>query len=130
MNRDNDFWTSFKTQSWHNCSSSKWKLHCTQHCIEALLVVCLTVDDSQIRNMSQVIISLIHYFEFQVKLLGPLRRNKIEVKFFTSLWRSLLSCSIVHTGLSSRKHVLSDYLTEIEVIIRYLKTQIWVLGNR
>ena len=57
--------------------------------------------------MSQVIISLIHYFEFQVKLFGPLRQTKIEVKFFTSLWRSLLSCLFVHIGLSSRKYVLS-----------------------
>ena len=130
MNRDNAFWTSFKTQSWHNCSSSKWKLDCTQHCIEALLVVCLTVDDSQIRNMCQVIISLIHYFEFQVILLGPLRRTKIEVKFFTSLWRSLLSYLFVHTGLSSRKYVLNDYLTEIEVIFRHLKKQTWVVVNR
>ena len=80
--------------------------------------------------MSQVIILLIHYFEFQVKLFGPLRQTKIEVKFFTSLWRSLLSCLFVHTGLSSRKYVLSDYLTEIEVIFRYLKKQTWVLVNR
>ena len=77
--------------------------------------------------MSQVIISLIH---LQVKLLGPLRQTKMEVKFFTSLLRGLLSCFFVHTGLSSKKYVLSDYLTEIEVIFRYLKKQTWVLGNR
>ena len=80
--------------------------------------------------MSQVIISLIHYFEFQVKLLGPLRQTKIDVKVFISLWRSLLSCLFVHTGLSYIKYVSNDYLTEIVVIIRYLKTQTWVLGNR
>ena len=74
--------------------------------------------------MSQVIISLIHYFEFQVKFLGPLRQTKMEVKFFTSLWRSLLICLFVHTGLSSRKYVLCDYLTEIEVIFRYLKNKL------
>ena len=80
--------------------------------------------------MSQMIISLIQYFEFQDKLLGPLQHTKMEVKFFTWLWRSLVICLFVRTGLSCRKYVLSDYLIEIEVMFRYLKTQTWVLGHR
>ena len=62
--------------------------------------------------MSQVINSLIKYFEFQVKLFGPLRQTKMEVKFFTSLLRNLLSCLFVRTGLSCRKYVFNDYLTD------------------
>ena len=64
-----------------------------------------------IKNMSQVIMLVIQYFEFQVKLLGPMQQ---KLKFFTSLWK----------GLSGRKYVLSDYLTEIKVI---LKTHSWFL---
>ena len=53
----------------------------------------MTVDDCQINNLSQVNIPVIQYFEFQLKLLGPLQHPKSEVKFFTSvLWRTLLSC--------------------------------------
>ena len=80
--------------------------------------------------MSQVIISLIQYFEFQVKFLGPLRLTKMEVKFFTSLWRSLVGFLFIPTGLSCSTFVLSDYFTEIEVIFRYLKKETWILGNR
>ena len=80
--------------------------------------------------MSRVINSLIQYFEFQVKLLGPLRQTKMEVKFFTSLWRSLLSCLFACTGLSSRKFVLCDYLTETKVMNLFLKTETWVLRTR
>ena len=80
--------------------------------------------------MSQLIVSLIQYFEFQVKLLGHLRQTKMKVKFFTSLWRSLLSCLFVHTGLSCRKYVLSGYLTETKVMNLFLKTETWVLRTR
>ena len=80
--------------------------------------------------MSLLIVSLIQYFEFQGKLLGPLQQTKIEIKFFTSLWKSLLSCLYVCTGLSCRKYVLIDYFTEIEFMFPYLKTQTWVLGSR
>ena len=62
--------------------------------------------------------------------LGPLQLAKMEVKFFTSLWRSLISCLFVRKGLSCRKYVLSDYLPEINVLIRYLKTQTWFLCSR
>ena len=44
------------------------------------MVPCLTVDDSQINNLSQVNISVIQYFEFQGKLLGPLQQPRSEVK--------------------------------------------------
>ena len=73
-----------------------------------------------IKNMSQVIISLIQYFEFQDKLLRPLQQPKMKVKFFTSLWRSLLSFLFVRKGLSGRKYVLSGYLTEIKVFLKTL----------
>ena len=71
--------------------------------------------------------SQIQYFEFQVKLLGPLWQTKMEVKFLTSLWRSLLSCLFVRTGLSCRKY---DYLTETKVMNLFLKTETWVFRTR
>ena len=48
----------------------------------------MTVDDCQINNLSQVNIPVIQYFEFQLKLLGPLQQPKSEVKFFTSVWKT------------------------------------------
>ena len=51
----------------------------------------MAVDDCQINNLSQVNIPVIQYFEFQLKLLGPLQQPKSEVKFFTSVLKSLLS---------------------------------------
>ena len=80
--------------------------------------------------MSQVIILLIQYFEFQVKLLGPLRQTKMEASFFILLWRSLLSCWFAHTGLSCRMYDLYDYLTETKVMNPFLKTETWVLRTR
>ena len=68
-------------------------------------------------------ISVIQNFVLKVKLLGPLQQTKGEIKFFASLWRSLLSCSIVRKGLSGSKYVLSDYLTETKVMVLFLKTQ-------
>ena len=35
--------------------------------------------------MSQLIISLIQYFEFEDKLFGPLEQLKMEVKFVSTL---------------------------------------------
>ena len=35
------------------------------------------------------VMSLIQYYEFQDKLLGLLQQPKMEAKFFTSLWRWL-----------------------------------------
>ena len=83
--------------------------------------IVMTVDDCQINNLSQVNIPVIQYFEFQLKLLGPLQQPKSEVKFFTLVWKSLLSCFFVRKGLSCSMYVLSDYLTEAKVMKQFLK---------
>ena len=94
------------------------------------MVASLTVDDSQINNLSQVNISVIQYFEFQLKLLGPLQQPKSEVKFFTSVWKCLLSCFFGRKGLSCSKYVLSDYLTEANILNLFLKAETWVFRSR
>ena len=83
--------------------------------------------DTQINNLSQVNISVIQNYELKGKRLGPVQQPKSEIKFFASLWRSLLSCLFVRKGLSGSKYVLIDYLTETKVMILFLKAETWVL---
>ena len=90
----------------------------------------LTVDDSKIRNLSQVNISVIHNVELKGKLLGPLQQRKSETKFFASFWRSFLSYLFFRKGLSGSKYILSYYLPETKVMNLFLKTETWVLRSR
>ena len=85
------------------------------------MVACLTVDDSQMNILSQVNISVIQFFEFEGKLLGPLQQPKSEFKFFTLLWRSLLSYLFVGK---------CDYINETKVMMLLSKTETWVIRSR
>ena len=72
-------------------------------------------------------ISVIQNFELKGKLLGHLQLPKSEIKFFTSLWRSLLNCFVKACPLEND---LSDYLTETAVMILFLKAETWFLCSR
>ena len=77
------------------------------------------------KNLSQFNISAI---ECKGKLLEPLQQPNSEIKFFKSLWRSLLCCLFVCKRLSVTKYVLSNYLTETTVMNLLLKAETCVLG--
>ena len=79
--------------------------------------------------MSQTKISAIQNFQFQGKLSGRMQQHKWKVKFFISLWRSILICLFLRKGFPL-ENVLSDYLTVTKVMNLFLKAETWVLRSR